>query len=114
MDPLVVHNHLPKTGGKSLNAVVRANYGPAESVDLDRVIGDGARLLSSQDPVRAALTHWADYYRSLDVEQRARSRCVVGHHEPDRVPRRPVRLEERARLRASHARQRLRRRLLRR
>jgi hypothetical protein len=93
MDPLVIQHHIGKTGGMSLRVVTRANYGPAERLEVDwaqveRWLGSRPRTWS--EAVKAA----GEYYESLPTERRARLRCIIGTAGPvfvAAVKDRPVR-----------------------
>ena len=84
--PLLIHHHLPKTGGTSLRAVVRESYGPGEVAELYRPLRRAriAALSAGRPFDRAAW--YRDWYRGLSAEQRARIRCVASHTSNDLAP----------------------------
>lgn len=91
MEPLLVLNHIPKTGGTALRQVARANYRPDEFAVVGRAAVEmqGARGNPSEAERRAR-----DFYVSLPPERRARLRCVASHAASLMIPGvtdRPVR-----------------------
>lgn len=94
LDPLVVHTHIPKTGGTSLRQLVTQNYRQGQLVNLDRS-PTGAPMRWHRATDWQGVVDWHhDYYRSLPASRRAEIRCFEGHSAPfliSAVDDRPVR-----------------------
>lgn len=71
-EPLLIFNHIPKTAGRSLQGVLRANYPARERIEL------------------YAVDRRPEWYRlfwgSLSQSERAELRCVVGHGADRLIP----------------------------
>ena len=83
MEPLVILDHIPKTGGVAMSQVARANYRPDEFLSLEREAADIDAV--RRDP-EGALQRARDFYGSLPPERRARLRCVAGYTAPLVIP----------------------------
>jgi hypothetical protein len=68
VEPLLLHHHLAKNAGTSLQRVLRANFDSEQLFENYVVLPeiDGRRW-------------WRDWYASLDGSRRARLRCVGSH-----------------------------------
>jgi len=82
LEPLVIHNHIPKTGGNAMRQLLKANYGPRELIHVSRPPEvQGETLLEPADLV-ARTTAWRDWYSSLEPEDKKKLRCLSGHEAP--------------------------------
>lgn len=74
MRPLLIYHHIPKTGGTSLRAVVKANVG------ADAVAEVYGRSMEVLRPAAMSHTAWLRaWWTGLEPERRASIRCVAGH-----------------------------------
>ncbi len=94
MEPLVIQNHILKTGGTGLRQLVNANYERDEVVHLESLDVGPAAAVGSNDATSALVGAWREYYVSLPAAKRSRVRCFCGHQAPfliEAIEDRPVR-----------------------
>lgn len=92
MQPLLIQHHISKTAGTSLRQVTRANFGPEEIADIEKLFG--LERIREDWRWENAIRAYRHEYESLAPERRARIRCLVGHTAPlllSVVDDRPVR-----------------------
>lgn len=75
--PLIVHNHIPKTGGTGIRGLLALNYGAPSVLHVDRA-GVGGPEATDE----AQVAEWRRHFGSLPPEYRRRLRCITGHTAP--------------------------------
>lgn len=96
MQPLLIHTHIPKTGGTTLHQLISANYQPNEVIHTEslEVAPASAPVAGSSNPHSRLALAWREYYSSLPPEEKRRVRCFSGHQAPlliDAIRDRPLR-----------------------
>lgn len=94
VEPVLIHTHIPKTGGVALYQLISANHQPDEVIQTETLEAVAPADLAVTENVqsRGALA-WREYYSSLPRREKLGVRCFSGHQAPfliDAIRDRPV------------------------
>jgi hypothetical protein len=83
---LLIYHHLPKSGGTSLRAVVKENYGPGEVVELYSQVAKLHSKSAASGTTADEAGWYRAWYESLTRDELERLRCVSSHTANQLMP----------------------------